>query len=130
MTERQVRKALPLHPLPLILMVGVLLYVGLGFFQQAGVSKQRREELYQIEQEIATAQEELIQLEADLAYAQSPQAAEEWAREIGWARPDEVPVVVVAPREDQARGAAEDRVGDLGPDSFREAWWDLFFGQR
>jgi len=127
MTHRQVRKAFSLRQLLLILTAGVLLYVGLDFFQQASVSQQRRADLRQVELEIATAQEEKAQLEKRLDYVRSPGAAEEWARENGWARPDEVLVVVVAPPAERGHGT-EGNLEDLQPDSSRDAWWDLFFG--
>jgi hypothetical protein len=130
MTQRQVHKAVRWRHLLLILTVAMLLYVGLDFFQQVRVSQQLREELGRVEVEIIAAQEEQAEWEKRLEYAQSPQAAEEWARENVWAKSDEVPVVVVGPRAEQGYGSEEILEEDAGPDSSRDAWRDLFFGTR
>lgn len=130
MVGRSVRKALSLRLFPLILMGIVILYLGASFVRQASVSHQRREELRQLEQEIAAAEQESTDLQERLTYVQSPEAAEEWARENGWAKQDEVSVVVVAPA---ARSSPDDTPGAIEeskPGSTREAWWDLFFGEH
>lgn len=130
MTDRPIRKASPTRLLLFALLAGGILYLGLGFRQQASVSRQRRAELRQIEQEIVIAREELAQAEARLEYARSPQAAEEWGRQMGWARADEDSVVVVPSSVDESpalEGSAEE---DAGPTASRDAWWDLFFGSR
>jgi hypothetical protein len=129
MTERQSRTALPTHPFLLILLAGAILYLGLGFVRQASVSRQRSEELDQIKQEIVTAQEELARAEATREEAQSPRAAEEWARENGWTKPDEA-LVVIPLSEHESPAAAEDAEEGIDPISTREAWWELLFGTR
>jgi hypothetical protein len=108
----------------------VILYLGVGFVQQARVSYERREELHLIEQEISVVQEENARLHERLNHVRSSEAAEEWARENGWAKEDEVSVVVVAPPADSSAGVQQDTEVAPAPGSNREAWWDLFFGER
>jgi cell division protein FtsB len=111
-----------------ILMGIALLYLGWGFVRQAGVSHQRREELRRLEQEIEAAQQEAASLQEQLGSAQSPEAAEAWARENGWAKEDEVSIVVVAPTARSLPGGAQALPEDNTPGPKREAWWNLFFG--
>jgi cell division protein FtsL len=130
MTDRQVRSALPSRLFLFALLAGGLFYLGLSFVQQASVNRQRRLELNHIEQEIIAAQEELAQAEAELERTQSPQAAEAWARQNGWARPDEGLVVMVPPSAEGSPDAEGGAGEGAGPTSPRDAWWELFFGSR
>jgi hypothetical protein len=130
MTNRQIRGALSTRLLLFGLLAGGLFYLGLNFARQASAYHQRRVELDLLEQEIVAAQAKLAQRQAELEAAQSPQAAEDWARGFGWAKPDESPVVLVAPPVE----ASPDTEGGAGqggdPTSNRDAWWELFFGSR
>jgi cell division protein FtsB len=130
MMERKIRRILPINQFLLLLMGLLILYLVADFGRQVVVSYQRQEDLRQIERKIESAQEETRQLEAWLAYVRSPQAAEAWAREQGWARPDEVPVVVIAPPVASSPGTDQDAQENLGSLSHRDAWWALFFGER
>lgn len=130
MTTRKTRSIALLYNVLLILMAAVLLYLGLSFIGQVSVSRQRKEELRQLEDEIAVAREAKVALEARRGYARSDAAVEEWARENGMTRPDEVPVVVVAPPADTTAGRTKNPSPDVRFDSPREAWWELFFGRR
>jgi cell division protein FtsB len=128
-----VRKALGLFSLSNLLLIAtglVILYMGSSFVQQIGTHRQRREELDQLEQRVETARQEGILLQQELEYVQSAEAAEAWARENGWARSDEVPVVVVAPTADPYKQEGSTLEGDDSPRSGPEIWWDLFFGER
>jgi cell division protein FtsB len=130
MTTKKTRNITLLSNVLLILMGAVLLYLGLNFVGQVSVSHQRKEELQQLENQIAAAREAKAALEARLEYARSDAAVEEWARENGLTRPDEVPVVVVAPTVDTTAGKEENPPQDAKFDSPREAWWELFFGKH
>jgi hypothetical protein len=130
MTDRPIRKALPTRLLLFVLLAGGVLYLGLGFGQQARVSRQRQAELNQIEQDLIAAREKLGQAEAARERAQSPQAAEEWAREMGWAKSDEASVVVVPSSAGESSALEGNAEEDAGPTAPRDAWWDLFFGSR
>ena len=115
----------------LILAMVLIAYLVVGFVQQVRVSQQRQEELRQVEQGIAAALEEQALLEHQLEHARSDLAVDEWAREYGWSRPDEVPVVVIAPGEGAFSDSYEGRDGEASSSvSPRDAWWDLFFGTR
>jgi cell division protein FtsB len=125
-----VRKALSFRLFPLVIMGIVILYLGASFARQATISHQRREELRELEAEIAATETENVDLQERLEYAQSPAAAEEWARENGWAKEDEVSVVVVAPSVQSSPSDTHGTTEEPKPSSNREAWWDLFFGER
>jgi hypothetical protein len=60
----------------------------------------------------------------------SDDAAEAWARENGWARPDEVLVVVLAPEGETEANSETSPAEDAGPATSRDSWWDLFFGRN
>jgi hypothetical protein len=124
----RVRKAFPFRLILLVLMGAVLLYLGSGFVCQMSVGSERRAELHQIEQGIEAAQQEKVQLEEYLHYVQSAEAAEEWARENGWAKEDEVSVVLVAPATESPTVEGRTLGEGTEPGSNREAWWELFFG--
>ncbi len=130
MTDDKLRSPLPVR-LTLAVLVGfVILYLGVSFVRQASASYQRREELRRIEREIEAAQQKNAWLEERLEYVHTAAAAEEWARENGWAKEDEVSVVVVAPSAQSSPDTSQDAKQIAGPISTREAWWDWFFGQR
>ena len=84
----------------------------------------------QIGQEIAAAEKANSELEARLDYVSSDDAAEEWARENGWARPDEVLVVVMAPESQISPGDEPHQEDAVRPASNRDSWWDLFLGEH
>jgi hypothetical protein len=130
MTDRKAHRAWSLRHLLLILMGAMTLYLGAGFVQKVGVSLERREDLRLLEEQIVKAQQDEASLEAELEYVRSAAAAEAWARENGWARENEVAVVVVAPPSAAALSTGEGPRAGLGPLSSRDQWWDLFFGQR
>jgi hypothetical protein len=69
-------------------------------------------------------------LESRLTYVQSPEAAEEWARQNGWAKEGEVSVVVVAPAVQSSPAGGQGSAPEAEPGSNRQAWWDLFFGEQ
>lgn len=128
-----VRKTLRLFSLSNLLLIAtglLILYMGSSFVQQIGTHLQRQEELEQLEQRVETARQEGILLQQELEYVQSVEAAEAWARENGWARSDEVPVVVVAPAADPYQQEGANLEGEDSPRSGPEVWWDLFFGER
>jgi hypothetical protein len=119
-----------LRSLSLMVMAAILLYLGADFVQQANASWQRQEELDRLEWRIAAARQEQASLQELFVYVQSPEAAEAWARDMGWARPDEVSVVVVAPPADTFPDVESQEDAEKGPGSYRASWWDLFFGER
>jgi cell division protein FtsB len=87
----------------------------------------RRYQAAQAELRVQEARNEVLR--ENLEYIQSQAAVVEWARQLGLARANEVPVILIEPPEPAAAegddlagvgggGAAED-----APDS----WWDLIF---
>jgi cell division protein FtsB len=129
MAEGRVRRALPINQLLLLVMSFLILYLVVDFGRQVVSSRHRREELQQIEQSIQAAQQKTEQLKDRLLYAQSPQAAEEWAREQGWAKKGEVPVVIIAPASSETPAAGAVPQANPVTSNPRQAWWDLFFAE-
>jgi hypothetical protein len=111
-------------------MAAVLVYLAVSFVMQTGVSLDLEDKVQRLDQGITAAKGANAELEKRLEYVSSDDAAEEWARQNGWARSDEVLVVVLAP---DAGGSPGDRFQqDQGtrPVSNRDTWLDLFFGER
>ncbi|MFC2031373.1 hypothetical protein ACFLWA_11685 [Chloroflexota bacterium] len=130
MTDRKSRIAAPISQVVLLLLGILIIYLVVDFGRQVLVSHQRQAELRQVEARIDAAMEDGVALEERLAYAQSPQAAEAWARNQGWAKSNEVPVIVVAPEGEAANSPRARREEGLRLGSVRQTWWDLFFGDR
>jgi hypothetical protein len=107
----------------------LVVYVGTGFVRQTQVRDQQRAELERIENQILLAQQEAAILEKHLEFVESPAAVEAWALENGWARPDEMPVVLVGPTGEPARSRTPGR-SQAGLPTPQHAWWELFFGDR
>jgi len=128
MVDKQTRKTLLLGQLLLILMGIILLYLIVSFGRQVAVSFQRGQELDQIQEKVSLAEEQNQELHDYSGYANSDPAAEAWAREQGWAKPGEVPVIIVAPSAVEA--PATESQPQESPASYRQAWWELFFGTR
>ncbi len=129
MIAREPHRTLSLSQLFLILMGTLLLYLIVNFGRQVAVSYERREELRRVEDQVAAARAETEHLRQYLDYANSDASAEAWARAQGWARPGEVPVIIVAP-ESTLPAVPEDAPAPGSPASHRQAWWELFFGAR
>ena len=129
MTNSSLRRAFPYRTILSVLMGAVILYLAVNFVMQTGVSLELRDKLSRIEQEITGAEVANSELEARLEYALSDDAAEQWARENGWARPDEVLVVVMAPEADALPGDELRQEDAARPATTRESWWNLFFGE-
>jgi cell division protein FtsB len=130
MINGNLRRAFPYRLILSVLMGVVLLYLAANFVKQTGDRLDLRDRLRHIEQEIAATEKANSELKARLDYVSSDDAAEEWARENGWARSDEVLVVVLAPETETAQGVEVSPKEGAGPDSSRDSWWDLFFGER
>lgn len=130
MTEARFRAGLSLSQVLLLLMGILMVYLVVDFGRQVIASHQRREELQRLDVLVTNAQAEKAALEKRVEYDASPQAAEAWAREQGWVKPDEVPVVLVAPQASPSSAAPKGAVPNAGSTSSPQAWWDLFFGDR
>jgi hypothetical protein len=128
MGDRREREAVPFVRVPLILMGVLAFYLLFSFVRQVSISRVRRADLRALEQQLVAAEEEQQELENLLDYAESNAAAEEWARENGWAKPGEAVVVVVAPPADGVPEGQNQPQPSAIPDSPVEAWWALFFG--
>jgi cell division protein FtsL len=129
MTNSRIRKAFPYR---LILSIGmgvVIFYLAVSFVMQMGTSLELRDKRHRLDQEIASTEKANAELEARLQYVSSDASAEEWARENGWARQDEVLVVVLAPESENSLQNEHQQDGQVNPVSVRDSWWNLFFGQ-
>ena len=130
MINGNLRRAFPYRLILSVLMGAVLLYLVANFVMQTGERLDLRDKLHRIEQDIAAAEKANLELKARLDYVSSDDAAEEWARENGWARSDEVLVVVLAPESETSPGVESSPAEDVGPASNRDSWWNLFFGEH
>ena len=130
MINGNLRRAFPYRLILSVLMGAVLLYLVANFVMQTGERLDLRDKLHRIEQDIAAAEKANLELKARLDYVSSDDAAEEWARENGWARSDEVLVVVLAPESETSPGVESSPAEDVGPASKRDSWWNLFFGEH
>lgn len=130
MTGRLARRIPSFGQIALFLMGLALIYLLVDFGQQIDVLKQRRAELDRLGQRITGAEAEQEKLIESKSLAESDQATEQWAREKGWAKSDEIPVVVVAPVARPSLTETREPEEQAGPSTYREAWWELFFGKR
>lgn len=127
MTERKIRY-IPLLSQFLLIIIGlVLVFLAVSFVRQVGVSFQKREELERVRQRTLAARGEGEELQRRLDYVQSDIAVEEWAREHGWARFDEVLLVPVWAQSEANPEPQEGSGQEATPNSPRNAWWDMFF---
>jgi cell division protein FtsB len=128
MIGKEIHRTPFLSHLLLILMGTILLYLVVNFGRQVATSYQRGQELQQIRERVKVAEERNQELRDYFEYVKSDAYTEAWARDIGWAKAGEVPVIVIGP------SAVESPVLELLPQelpaSYRQAWWDLFFGTR
>lgn len=129
MTNSRIGKVVPYRLILSLAMGAVIFYLAVSFVMQMGTSLELREKRHRIEREIAAAEKANAELEARLQYVSSDDAAEEWARENGWARQDEVLVVVLAPETENSPQDKRQQGDQVNPVSVRDSWWDLFFGQ-
>lgn len=130
MINGNLRRAFPYRLILSVLMGAVLLYLVANFVMQTGERLDLRDKQNRIEQNIAAAEKANSVLKARLDYVSSDDAAEEWARENGWARSDEVLVVVLAPDSETSPGIESSPAEDVEPGSNRDSWWNLFFGEH
>lgn len=128
MIDKETRRRPFFSQLLLILMGIVLLYLVVSFGRQVAVSHQRSQELAQIQEKVKLAEQQNQELHNYLDYAQSAPAAEAWARQQGWAKAGEVPVIVVDPLTVET--PTIEPLQQVSPASYRQAWWELFFGTR
>jgi len=128
MINKETRRTLLVSQLLLILMGIILVYLVVSFGRQVAVSFQRGQELDQIREKVSLAEAQNQELHDYLDYAKSDPAAEAWAREQGWAKPGEVPVIIIAPSAVEA--PATESPPQESPVSYRQSWWELFFGTR
>jgi len=127
MIGRRWRIGFPSNQIMLILMAILIVYLAADFGRQVIVSQQQKTELGQVQAQIAASVEHRTALEAQLEYSRSDAAAEAWAREQGWVKANEVPVVIVAPDTAPAVETQPNGAGSVSETILQE-WWNLFFG--
>ena len=130
MTKGRTRRAFPYRLILSFLMAAVLIYLAVSFIMQTGVSLDLEDKVQRLDQDITAAERADAALEKRLEYVSSDDAAEEWARQNGWARSDEVLVVVLAPEGGDSPGDRLEQDPEVRPVSNRDTWWNLFFGER
>ena len=130
MTGFRIRGAIPYRLILSLLIGAVLLYLAVSFVMQIGVSLDLQDKVRRLDKDITAAEQANAALEARLDYVSSDDAAEEWARQNGWAKPDEVLVVVLAPEAEGPPPDGRQQEEEVRPITNRESWWNLFFGER
>lgn len=130
MIDGKIRRVLPYRAILSILMGVVFIYLAATCIVRTHDRLALRDRLERIEQEISVAEKTKAELKAQLDYVSSNDAAEEWARDNGWAREDEVLVVVLAPDAENPNRAQFQHEEQSVSSSSRDLWWDLFFGPR
>jgi len=130
MIGKESRKASFVNQILLILIGTLLLYLVVNFGRQVAVSYQRHQELGQVQSQASVAQSRTQELQEYLDYALSDGAAEAWARQQGWAKPGEVPVLIVAPSAAESSTTQNEPARAESPASYQQSWWELFFGTR
>jgi len=129
MSERKVRIGFPSNQIVLILMGILILYLAVDFGRQVIISQQRQSELRAAQAQILGSQERQAALQSQLEYSESDAAAEAWARDQGWVKANEVPVVIVAPTAVSGLETHDAEPGSRSGPVLRE-WWELFFGSQ
>jgi cell division protein FtsB len=100
----------------------------LGSLIQAWSNSQLAQNLQHEQQVTWQLQHEHARLQQQAAYYQDPYVIESEAREqLGYERPGEHVVVVVGTQNQQQQPASSTAQGSP-PQSFWQAWWNLFFG--
>jgi hypothetical protein len=130
MIGRESRRASFVNQILLILIGTLLLYLVVNFGRQVAVSYQRHQELGQVQSQVGVAQSRTQELQEYLDYALSDGAAEAWARQQGWAKLGEVPVLIVSPSTAQPATTQDQPIQPESPASYQQSWWELFFGTR
>ena len=130
MTDGKTHRAFPYRLILSLLMAAVLLYLAVTSILQTGVSLDLEDKVQRLDQDFTAAERANAELEKRLEYVSSDDAAEEWARQNGWARSDEVLVVVLAPEAGDSPGDRLPQDQEVTPVSNRDTWWNLFFGER
>ena len=130
MDERKVRFALPVSQIVVILMAALVLYLAVDFGRQVILNSLRQDDLQQVKDDVAAALQKKQDLEKRLEYVHSPQAAEEWARSVGWVTANEVPVMLVGPTAVPVDAGSEGTLSPSDQDANRTRWWKYFFGER
>jgi hypothetical protein len=129
MNKRKLRVVFPSSQIVLILMGILVLYLAVDFGRQVIISQQYKARLLAVQAKKAAASDRQAALQDQYEYIQSDKAPSDWGRNLGWAKPNEVPVVIVAP--DEASGSASPSdAGSVPPDGNLNEWWELFFGAR
>jgi hypothetical protein len=128
MIGKESRRASFVNQILLILIGTLLLYLVVNFGRQVAVSYQRHQELGLVQSQVSVAQSRTQELQEYLDYALSDGAAEAWARQQGWAKPGEVPVLIVSPSTAQPAVTQDQPIQPESSASYQESWWELFFG--
>ncbi len=130
MRDPQASRAPFINQIVLLAMTVLILYLVVDFGRQVVRSRQRHDDLRLVDERIATILEDEERLQQHLEWAMSPEAAEAYAREHGWAKEGEVPVVIVPGAATPVPIAEPPPLAELPAGSPRDAWLDLFFGER
>ena len=130
MRNRKLDLAFPASQIVLALMGILVLYLAVDFGRQIIVSQQRRNELREVRAQIDNSLARQVELKKRLEYGQSDAAAEAWARDQGWVKENEVPVVIVSPAGAGESATQGSTASSAVSDSVLDKWLELFFGNQ
>jgi cell division protein FtsB len=115
----------------LMILVGiVVVYLVMDFGRQVMASHRQRADLKGLQARLDAIFGEQRELENKVRYAYSEQAVDDWAREQGMVKENEVAVTILA--DDQAPEPPVRETPRTAPASIpaRRVWWDLFFAEQ
>jgi cell division protein FtsB len=115
----------------LMILVGiVVVYLVMDFGRTVMASRRQNEDMKELQGRLKAVYEEQGQLEDRVRYNYSEQAVDDWAREIGLVKENEVAVTILD--DDEAPEPPVREKPRTTPASIpaRRVWWDIFFAEQ
>ena len=127
-TERVPANKLPFQRWGWALILAAMFLLAIHFNARLTTMRQMSQDEARLKQSVQTEEARQVALTAMRDYVASDSYVEHWARvEARMVKPNEVPVIPVAPRVTQA--AASPAPQARAPATILDEWWSLFFGE-
>jgi cell division protein FtsB len=114
----------------MILLGIVVVFLVVDFGRTVVESQQQYSELKELKAERDAVYAEQKELQDAVRYAYSVQAVEDWSREIGLVKDDEIGVTIIDYNEAPVAPVRESPRTTPASIPARRVWWDLFFAER
>jgi cell division protein FtsB len=115
----------------LMILVGiVVVYLVMDFGRTVMASRRQNEDMKELQGRLKAVYEEQGQLEDRVRYNYSEQAVDDWARELGMVKENEVAVTIIADEEVPKPPVREKPRTTPASIPARRVWWDLFFAEQ